>query len=72
MRKSKYNSFDEPFHERVTGNDDAAAQCDGGEIPAVSHLIGVGQPDAQHMGHILHGQHQEWIDVQTEKKSEIL
>ena len=29
-----------------------------GKSPAVGHLIGVGQTDAQHMGHILHGQHQ--------------
>ena len=50
--------FVDPFHEFITGNDDAAAQGDGGEIPAVGHLIGVGQADAQHMGHILHGQHQ--------------
>lgn len=50
--------FVDPFHEFVTRDDDAAAQCDGGEIPAVGYLIGVGQPDAQHMGHILHNQHQ--------------
>jgi hypothetical protein len=40
------------------GNDDAAAQSDGGEIPAVGYLVGMSQADAQHMGHILHGQHQ--------------
>ena len=53
-----YEGFVDPFHEFITGNDDAAAQGDGGEIPAVGYLIGVGQTDAQHMGHILHGQHQ--------------
>ena len=42
----------------TSGYDDAAAQGDGGEILPVGHLVGVGQSDAQHISHILHGQHQ--------------